>query len=128
MRTGALYLGDPRRETDTKGLHFHQRQWYANVAKPTHMPYWIAVWIHREHHPKGRIYHKHAVLYLVPIELWLALVAEAQRLGTKTVPLLAKDGKLSVLGFFGGYELEYAGAGEGFVIPLGHPVWGVVGK
>lgn len=123
---GSLYLGNPNDEDATDGFHYHQRKWREDVANPSGMAYWLAVWIHTRFHPKGRIYHKHARMYLVPAELWLSLEEKARKINMKTVPLAAKAGKLSVSVEWKGYELEYVNSVVGYQIPVTHPIWGLV--
>jgi hypothetical protein len=118
---GSLYLGNPDNAQETIGFHASQRWWYFNKALPTGTPYWLAVWIHKERNPR-RVTHRNAVMYLVPAEMWLSLEAAAKAIGTRTVPLFAREGKLSVAEWWRGHELEYVNSEAGYRIPARHPV------
>jgi len=121
---GSLYLGNPGDENATDGWHFHQRQWWREIAVASQLPYFIAAWVYSERKP-SRVYQKNARLFLVPPEAWLA--TEAKLNGRKTLSLNAdleherayKD--ITAESEFASFALVFD-QGQ-WQIPANHPFW-----
>ncbi len=122
---GSVYLGDPEDPRSTEGWHYHQRNWWRHVARPSGMSYWICAWVYPERSP-ARVLNRQASCYLVTPEMWMAAEAKLGR-GRKTLAAspdterVHRFKSITAATEWRGNELHYEHGT--WAIPPQHPFW-----